>query len=521
MSDDGVSLAWNAVVHAGEVLERLKDAMFIVEELRQSHADIWDAHTDASPGRLLLALDDARDRLVHARDRAEDAANMPVASQELSQLSRTRASLHSEFVRVHADALDLELRLESDRALLVLYDACLQFERHMNHLEAAVGRNSDTPDSKSTLQATKQHIIPACERLLVTIRSSRSISSQLPVQARLDCIESRWASLRQQCHNVDVNETAERMNANLNVSPPSGKRRAIEQEDTRKRRWSLGTPSRLPRTPVNKIGSRIPGSIQRIRSMNRVYADSPPMSAEGPRWTGVLASGSRTSGVSISNEATLTPSSPSIANEGRAKSALEHHRPPSSQGRRLRRRESMLPRLSRDSSSASSSLLSTPSAHSVPRVPPIPASYVTSPGLDRSRSRLRAHPSTPILSTHANMDRSPTAGRTTPHSTGRTTPGHATHTGRTTPGRATPGLHSSRSRYVPDMKDPLDIGVARICNSRNVSLERMDETGRPDGDLIHRYTVLSKTVACRLLRMVCTSKAQQDEGTPRLECNGS
>ena len=180
------------------------------------------------------------------------------------------------------------------------------------------------------------------------------------------------------------------------VSPPSGKRRAIEQEDTRKRRWSLGTPSRLPRTPVNKIGSRIPGSIQRIRSMNRVYADSPPMSAEGPRWTGVLASGSRTSGVSISNEATLTPSSPSIANEGRAKSALEHHRPPSSQGRRLRRRESMLPRLSRDSSSASSSLLSTPSAHSVPRVPPIPASYVTSPGLDRSRSR-------PVSYTHLTL----------------------------------------------------------------------------------------------------------------------
>lgn len=54
---------------------------------------------------------------------------------------------------------------------------------------------------------------------------------------------------------------------------------------------------------------------------------------------------------------------------------------------------------------------------------------------------------------------------------------------------------------MPDGKDPLDIAVARLCNVRGIRIERLDEMCHQDGDLIHRYAMFSKTVACRLLRM--------------------
>ena len=51
-----------------------------------------------------------------------------------------------------------------------------------------------------------------------------------------------------------------------------------------------------------------------------------------------------------------------------------------------------------------------------------------------------------------------------------------------------------------DARDALDVGVARICNARNIPIERVDTGSALDE--YHRYTLLSKTVACRLLRTV-------------------
>ena len=161
--------AWHAVVRASEALDALKDAIFLVEEQRQAHIGIWEARTEASPGRLLLALDDARDRLVKARDRAEEACNMQPASEETSKLSKMRADIYAEFVRIHAEALDLELTLESDRALLVLYDVCVQCERHMSNLEATFSRDSE--DSEA-MRVKKHHTIHAFEIPLAKIRQT-------------------------------------------------------------------------------------------------------------------------------------------------------------------------------------------------------------------------------------------------------------------------------------------------------------------------------------------------------------
>lgn len=479
--DDHVdkSHAWHAVMRASEMLSALKDALFAVEELRLEHAGIWDAATGASPGRLLLALDDARDRLVKARDDVEDAARMPPAREESTQLLAERASLHSEMMRARAEANALEMELETDRALLGLYDVCLQCERHMHSLESAIERDGIESES---VQAKKQHTVPACQRLLTSLQCM-SVRRELPVEARIERIHARWKALIGKCGGIgdaDVDATAASLEATLSLSPPGGKRRAVVQDDARKRRWSLGTPSRLPRTPASK--ARTPSTSQRVRSMHKWHDDAPSLASptvDGPRWTSTL-----TSSVEVT--------SPSI-DSPRAGSVLER-RPSSSQGRRLRRRESLLPRLARDAT-----------VSDVPAVPPIPASYAPSQVSDRSHSRLRVQPSTPVLSAHA--ERTPT-GRTTPSASGRTTPSRYFAS-------STPGRHATAQRYIPDVKDPLDIAMARLCNPRGIALERMDDTVvRREGDLIHRYTILSKTVACRVLRMVCIKVFRTHRAAP-------
>ena len=334
----------------------------------------------------------------------------------------------------------------------------------------------------------KQHIVPACTRLLASMQQSVSVCHVRHVEARIARIQARWDALKSRCGvtgDVEVDAAAASLEAALSLSPPSGKRRAIVLDDARKRRWSLGTPSRLPRTPAGKM--RTPSTIQRVRSVHRWHDDAHGLTsptADGPRWTGALAPG---------NEA----SSPSMDSQ-RARSTMDRC-PSSSQGRRLRRRESLLPRPSRDAGTAG-----------VPVVPPIPASYASSPVADRAHSRLRMQPSTPVLGSRA--ERAPMTGRITPGASGRTTPG------RTTPGRyfapSTPGRHAAVPRYMPDVKDPLDIAMARICNSRGIALERIDDTVQREGDLIHRYTLLSKTVACRLLRMVRIRKVHSHCAAP-------
>ncbi|WFC99317.1 hypothetical protein MYAM1_002061 [Malassezia yamatoensis] len=55
----------------------------------------------------------------------------------------------------------------------------------------------------------------------------------------------------------------------------------------------------------------------------------------------------------------------------------------------------------------------------------------------------------------------------------------------------------SSMAYVPDQNDALDIGVARICNAREILIRRIDNGGKHDE--YHRYAFPSKTMACRLL----------------------
>lgn len=435
--DDGAE-AWQATLRASESLEALQDAIFSAEEVIQSHSHIWDS-TDISAARLLVRLDEVRDRLSHARETAQKACMLPPSTDGPQRLFDAVASIHSHFHKIHADALDLELQLESERAVLTAYDVCMQCERILLHLES--NSASECPGSKDALEAKKRHMLSTCAHLISTMR--RSLPVQPKARARYAQIESRWSILQQKHHMDDVQEASDVLASSLTISTPMSKRPAGD-DDARKRRWSLGTPSRLPRTPgslprtPSHTMSHVTGSSQRPRTTGRIRSErsaSASMSLHSPGWMVV--------------QAPLVEDSPSERASTRPMSAMDrprtpNARPPSSQGKRLTRRASLLPRPSHTLAQGSP----------VPPVPPVPSVLPV-----------------PV-----------------------------------TPPRYTPSRHSAVNgarRYVPDMRDALDIGVARICNARNVMVERLEEPHARQGDVYHRYMLLSKNVTCRLLRIVC------------------
>lgn len=436
--DDGAE-TWQATLQASESLEALQDALFSAEEVIQSHSQIWDS-TDVSAARLLVRLDEVRDRLSQAREAAQKACMLPPTTDGPQRLSHAVTSIHSQFHKIHADALDLELKLESERAVLTTYDVCMQCERLLHNLESSSA--SETPSSKDAWEAKRRHMSSTCAHLLSTMR--QSLPAQPKARARFAQIEARWNAIQPPNHVDDVQETTDMLASSLGISTPMSKRLANEEEDARKRRWSLGTPSRLPRTPSSLPRTpshtmpRITSSAQRPRTTGRIRSErsaSTSTSLQSPGWMG--------------QQAPLGDDSPSQREPTRPRSAMDRPKTPnarssSSLGKRPTRRTSLLPRPS----------YSLAQGSHVPPVPPMPSVLPV-----------------PV-----------------------------------TPGRYTPNRHSSLSgtrRYIPDMRDALDIGVARICNARGILVERLDEPHIGQGDVYHRYMLLSKTVTCRLLRMVC------------------
>lgn len=437
--DDGAEV-WQATLQASESLEALQDAIFAVEEVIQSNAYIW-VSTDVSAARLLVRLDEVRDRLSQARETTQNACMLPPSTDGPKRLVNVVASIHSQFHKIHADALDLELQLESERAVLTAYDVCMQCERLLHNLE--VTSTSESPGSQDALEAKKRHMLSTCAHLISTMHQSPPV--QPGARIRYAQIESRWNALQRENHMDSVQEVSDTLASSLTIGTPVSKRLAGEDDDARKRRWSLGTPSRLPRTPSSlprtpsNTMSRITNSSQRPRTTGRIRSER-----SASALTSLYSPGG------TNPQAQPIDDSPSQRASTRPMSAMDRPKAPnaqpsSSQGKRLTRRSSLLPR----------PLHTLTQGSQVPPVPPVPSV-----------------PPVPV-----------------------------------TPGRYTPSRHSAMNdvrRYVPDMRDALDIGVARICNARGVMVERLDEPHAGQGDVYHRYMLLSKTVTCRLLRMVCT-----------------
>ncbi|WFD24330.1 ATP-binding mismatch repair protein [Malassezia equina] len=227
--DDGAE-AWQATLQASESLEALQDALFSAEEVIQSHSHIWDS-TDVSAARLLVRLDEVRDRLSQARDAAQKACMLPPTTDGPQRLSHAVTSIHSQFHKIHADALDLELKLESERAVLTTYDVCMQCERLLHNLESSSA--SESPSSKDAWEAKRRHMSSTCAHLLSTMR--QSLPAQPKARARFAQIETRWDAIQPRNHVDDVQETTDMLASSLGISTPMSKRLANEEEDARKR----------------------------------------------------------------------------------------------------------------------------------------------------------------------------------------------------------------------------------------------------------------------------------------------
>ncbi|WFD20659.1 hypothetical protein MCAP1_002908 [Malassezia caprae] len=237
--DDRVEV-WQATLQASESLEALQDAVFSAEEVIQSHAHIWDS-TDVSAARLLVRLDEVRDRLSQARETAQHACILPPSTDGPQRLAQAVASIHSQFHKIHADALDLELQLESERAALTAYDVCMQCERLLHNLESY--STSESTSSQDALEAKKRHMLSTCAHLISTMRQSPPVQPR--ARARYAEIESRWDALQRESHMDGVQEATDKLASSLTIGTPMSKRLAGEDDDARKRRWSLAPSTAL------------------------------------------------------------------------------------------------------------------------------------------------------------------------------------------------------------------------------------------------------------------------------------
>lgn len=442
MAMQEASTAWQALMHAGEALERMKNAMFVAQELRQSYADLWETNASSS-STWLSSIEDARTQLAVARERGEEAIQVAPLFAESTRLSDTRASLHRQYIRIHADTLALELQLESDRMRLILYDTCVECEKAVNDAHDAYVQAQDDPSTKDAWTSAQQRAM----RLLTTLQQAPLSSTHGAARERIARVQEAWYTFQPRTYtetNMEALTQAIQQDLSLH-SPPHTKRQGGDTPDARKRRISYGTPSRLPRTPSRpwartpSHSARRPSTTGHIRTERSVSVAAP---VSTPRWTGTMAPRDEVD-------------SPSVHVQARPKSAMDTHQ--SSQPRRVSRHDSMLPRLARSG---------------VPAVPPIPAELATpspaTPHLHRSSSRVYTPNRMPAIRTG------------TPSRPNLTTP--------------------SRMRY--EARDALDLGVRRICEARGVRVDRLDTLSTDSGDLCHRYHMFSKTVVCRLLRMV-------------------
>lgn len=517
MADHG---AWQAVVRASSAVDALRDALFVADEVRYASDAIWSG-TDAGTGSLLVRLDDARSALRQARGDADGALkaaaaevkddNEPLKHSEPTA-STALATLKWPYMDACSRADALDRALEHDHMLVVLHDVCVQGERLMNSLQATLAQKDP-----AALDAMREHHVPACRRVIATLCSSVAHVTRVDVRQRVSRIHLRWEALQRRV-DVDVEDASAAL-ATLSLTP-GAKRRAPDAN---------ALHAKFPRTP-----SQLPQHATfhfHVRTDRSVSASTP---THAPQWTGAMAP----STPDLTRPRSVLDRLPDVPVTPRTSGTLT--RPPSATRSttrsRVRRRESMLPRLSH-----------TP-------VPPLPAQFASETRAATGRlSGLRAPSAAAAMDPHGDqgpdaraLDAQPLSAPRTPRvrrqssipqlgSAGRSRP-----SGRMTPGRHTPGLpvrstpsasgHSPgasvgrrtptqtgrhtpthnlrypylgpRSAYMPNPHDPLDIGVARVCNARSVPVERADDAAATD--MYHRYTMLTKTVACRLLPMVRT-----------------
>ncbi|WFD01646.1 hypothetical protein MOBT1_000322 [Malassezia obtusa] len=423
------SAGWDAVLRAGDALEALRDALFVVEELREEHAAMWAAApTHAPPARpstsaLLRSLDEASGRLVAAHGLG--AGRIGQARDAPAPAASACASLEHDWEQVDARVSATLDALQTDRVLIVLHDVCAQAHRLMDSLESALRQYASAApsddDARRVYETRRAHYVPACRSVLAVLRTNAETYAALQPRAQqhIDAVHARWHALEPRLESPAEPLAAAMQRLALGTPRrPREKRRARDSDA--ERRASAGTPSKLPRTPAPRTPVTT-GAQTEPRHVGRLDVRSARHDTP-ERARSVLDA--------------RTPSTPGLYYKPPPATP-----PPAADGRP--RRESMLPRLSRTAEE------------------PTPLRRAS------HQHELRTRASIGALRPRFSSSELPRPVRTS-------------------------------SAYVPDARDALDVGVARICNVRRVPVERIDAGGAHDE--YHRYALLSKTVACRLLQ---------------------
>ena len=514
-ADAHMPRAWQALLNAGQELAAVQDTLFLEQEQRLERlaarsqtapnarmgaaiaevdmalaraSDIVErlqaqrARVDAAPADADTAVDAGASDPKQAADGAEHTRET-AATLRLAREEHDRAWAHAD-----AQARALRDELAADKVHLVLRDVCAQAHALMDSLEQALrqyAHGASEPEARAALESKKTFYVPACERVLGAVqRSASAAGAPRDAPAHLEALERRWDELRARMERPSA--------------PLPRARRTPRTSDPASLSPSLPRPQSAVQRRQSMVHLRAQRRISGAPGIASPRTPSGRAPAAGPRSFSTARVARRTSGPFAADDALGTPSKlpaprpGSAAGAARPGSALGEHgmyyRPPSARssrtGDRLRRRESMLPRLS----TAAEEEAPTPSR---------------SPAARRARQSLGPRPSfgaprgdEDLAQAFAGLN----TGGSTPlrSSSGSGRPNRSPS--RIAHAPPLPGSAQTHRLYMPDTRDALDVGVARVCNARGVRVERLDAAhGASARDQYKRYRILDKTLSCRLL----------------------
>ncbi|WFD29044.1 ATP-binding mismatch repair protein [Malassezia sp. CBS 17886] len=506
---------WRAVVQARETLDEARDCLFAVEEVRQA---LLASYEVSAPGRTSAQLR-ALDTAVHDLDVSDtkSAAYLRAAARAVGDGAEAQdmyAHLQAERSHVHTCVAALHEELKQDRVFVVLRDVCAQAHRLMDNLDAAM-ELALRPGAHGlrVLDTKTEYYRPAVLQVLRVLQHSGENARSDSAQAAIQHTRDRWQRMEQRLDDVRVAAATHALSTQLAVSERaantaadtfrSKEKRPAESDDVAASAWRapIGTPGKTPRTPTRQRPgiTRLPSGV---KTQPRAASTAGPSSARRlarerrasgipavSRWTGQLPPSPAWTAAEA--DAHSSPSVPLRAHSvldvaGAPRTRGLYYRPPSSHPANVPVvRESRIPRLSMP--------------HVAEPTPPATPSHVdsgTAPGAERTPRLRRA-------ATHSSLR----GGTQRPLSTVVRTPdgGSAQSAQRPSSSVDTRTANRARSTYVPNARDALDIGVARVCNERGIVVDRLDASGGAYDpspyDQYNLYSLLTKPVACRLLHM--------------------
>ncbi|PKI83895.1 hypothetical protein MVES_002244 [Malassezia vespertilionis] len=296
---------WESVVHAYASLDAVKDALFVIEEMRQDIAKLWATVQDGANGSArhahhhtptAAALDNAGVQLASAVKHAQCRVCEAVEAHADPVLEKERQRLLDVWTPIRLDADTAVASLQDGRLLLGLYNAYCQAHMLMDTLEAALAalRNETASEARAAFEAQRAHYVPASRQLLGVLESSAGRASRVCPEIRtyLDNVWTRWGILQHALSATELDKLAEHTQAAPIPTPlQTPPRRAASGP----LRWS-----NMPPLPA------MPGSAPRLPTnfTPSVQRDSPPRT---PKSTGAPAPVLRRRGSMLPRRSMHTP----------------------------------------------------------------------------------------------------------------------------------------------------------------------------------------------------------------------